>query len=127
MCLCIVTTLLCLCLTLLQLYISYVFLISTINIRFGDEYLSTGHWSESETSGTSATNAMDGRDPSSTRVFQYTRSTTHGTSSANAMDGRGSTISHSTTHERSNALSTTWTPGQHADTGNSAYEWAGAR
>lgn len=72
-------------------------------------------------------NAMDGRDPSSTRVFQYTRSTTHGTSSANAMDGAGSTISHSSTHAKSNAHSASWTPGQHADTGNSAYEWAGAR
>ena len=58
--------------------------------RYGDQFLHTGHWSQSETSGVTAYNSMDApsapRARSSHTGHAYEATETHGVSSFNAMD-----------------------------------------
>mmetsp|Transcript_20687 Transcript_20687/g.29628 ORF Transcript_20687/g.29628 Transcript_20687/m.29628 type:complete len:151 (+) Transcript_20687:91-543(+) len=78
--------------------------------RYGDTFLSTGHYSPSETHGTRSTNAMDDAPPysHSHAAHHYTRSTTH---------------------ERDNNVihTSTWVASAHAEKGNDVLEWSGAR
>lgn len=79
--------------------------------RFGDQFISTGHhWSPSETHGTRSSNAMDGpaHGPTNPRSHHYTRSDTH---------ERAKNVVHTSK----------WVSGAHAEAGNDAYEWSGAR
>ena len=91
-----------------------------------------------ETHGTTSANAMDGAPPSTTFPdgMHYSPTETHGTTSANAMDGPppasafpgGMHYAPTETHERSESLGTTaWLGSDHADRGNDAFEWSGAR
>mmetsp|Transcript_8409 Transcript_8409/g.12657 ORF Transcript_8409/g.12657 Transcript_8409/m.12657 type:complete len:148 (+) Transcript_8409:101-544(+) len=78
--------------------------------RYGDNFLSTGHYSPSETHGTRSTNAMDGTPSSSSnpRSHHYTRSSTH---------ARSDKVIHTST----------WVSSAHAEVGNDMFEWSGAR
>ncbi|KAK1737708.1 hypothetical protein QTG54_011480 [Skeletonema marinoi] len=80
--------------------------------RYGDNFLSTGHYSPSETHGTRSTNAMDDTPSSPTslppRSHHYTRSSTH---------ARSDKVIHTST----------WVSSAHAEAGNDMFEWSGAR
>ena len=79
--------------------------------RYGDTFLSTGHYSPSETHGTTSTNAMDAPPQ------------TH------AHNSKSHHYTASTTHERApNVIHTsTWVSAAHAEAGNDVGEWSGAR
>jgi len=76
--------------------------------RFGDEFLSSGHYSASETHGHTSSNAMD-LPPSQNKggAHQYTPSTTHPKSKS--------------------YQTSTWDGSAHTESGNDDLEWSGAR
>lgn len=90
--------------------VSVFFVKLHLSKRYGaDTFLSTGHYSPSETHGTRSTNAMDAPPTHhSTAAHHYTRSTTH---------------------ERANNVihTSTWVSSAHAKRGNDVLEWSGAR
>ena len=78
--------------------------------RFGDEFLSSGHYSASETHGHTSSNAMDlppSQHGGGTRAHHYTPSTTHPKSKS--------------------YQTSTWDGSAHTESGNDALEWSGAR
>ena len=76
--------------------------------RFGDEFLSSGHYSASETHGHTSSNAMDlPSQHGGTRAHHYTPSTTHPKSKS--------------------YQTSTWDGSAHTESGNDALEWSGAR
>ncbi|KAL7491662.1 hypothetical protein ACHAWT_001943 [Skeletonema menzelii] len=83
--------------------------------RYGDTFLSTGHYSPSETHGTRSSNAMDSPATTTTTIHNNHRSSHHYTPS--------------TTHARAENLVHTsqWMNGAHVEAGNGALEWSGAR